>query len=131
MSDQSPINNEHRQSTYFLIRTAHHDQPEPVYAAFTHYSSASALLDALANKIYEADEVEKQLHRENPGLQCPRAISAVVCLRWSGVSFMIRRGTNDLQAILHRVECAWKAKEQGHLDELEFVIDVTLNMERL
>lgn len=51
---------------------------------------------------------------------------AMVLLQWSGVSFVMRRETDDLQSLAHRIGCAWRAKGEGELQAFEFVIRVTL-----
>lgn len=83
----------------------------------------------MGDEVTECDEVWDQLSSEMPELYRRYAISAVVRLRWSNVSFVIRRGTDDLQALVNRVGCAWRAKDQGKLDTFEFAIEVTLNMD--
>lgn len=56
---------------------------------------------------------------------------AVVTLPWSSTktAFMIRPDTDDLNALLDRLGCAWAAQEQGKLDMLELEVEVTLNFE--
>lgn len=51
---------------------------------------------------------------------------AVVLLQWSGVSFVMRRETDDLQSLANRIAWAWRAKREGDLRTFEFVIQVTL-----
>lgn len=83
----------------------------------------------MTEKMAEFDPIWKQFTRDMPQLQPGHTTSAVVFLRWSGVSFVIRRGTDDLQALIDRVGCAWRAKNQGELRTFEFEIEVTLKTE--
>lgn len=117
-------------ATYFLVRSADDTGPqEPVCVPFeiNQNDNTDRFLDRMADKLDETDtEVWDQLSREMPALRRRRAVSAIVHLRWSKVSFVIRRGTGDLQALLNRVGSAWRAKQQGELSTFEFGIELTL-----
>lgn len=82
----------------------------------------------MAKKVAESDPILRQITRDMPPFQRRQVTSAVVHLRWSGVSFVIRLGANDLQALMDRVGCAWSAKNKGELHTFEFQIDVSLRM---
>lgn len=119
-------------ATYFLVRSADDTCPqEPVYVPFEIYQNDNTdrFLDRMTDKLDAADKVWGQLSREMPALRRRNTVSAMVYLRWSKVSFVIRRGTGDLQALLNRVGYAWRAKQQGELSTFEFGIELTLRME--
>lgn len=104
-------------------------QPQHVCVPFEIFQNADRFLDRMSEKMAEFDPVWRQISSDMPQLQRRHATSAVVYLRWSGVSFVIRRGTDDLQALIDRVGCAWTAKNQGALRTFEFEIEVSLKME--
>lgn len=101
------------------------DNPqEPVCVPFEFYHDANDFLNKLEDKA--GNTVCQQLFSEMP---CLKRCYAVVYLNWSGVSFVIRRGKQDLQALENRVICAWNAKDEGALNMIEFEIGVTLKPE--
>ena len=76
--------------------------------------------------VADLDDPSKQFLDEMPILQ---RRYAVVQLEWSQVEFVIRAHRDeDLQALMNRVGCAWRAKAQGDLTVFEFEIRVTLKM---
>ncbi|KAJ6119242.1 hypothetical protein N7523_003522 [Penicillium sp. IBT 18751x] len=109
-------------ATYFLVTSSELDNPqEPVCVPFEFYHDADDFLNKMENKV--GDKVSQQLLSE---MACLNRCYAVVHLNWSGVSFVIRRGGQDLQALENRVICAWNAKDEGALNMIEFEIGVTL-----
>ncbi|KAJ5678454.1 uncharacterized protein N7477_004087 [Penicillium maclennaniae] len=109
-------------ATYFLVTSSEFDNPqEPVCVPFEFYHDADDFLNKMENKA--GDAVSQQLLSE---MVCLNRCYAVVHLNWSGVSFVIRRGGQDLQALENRVICAWNAKDEGALNMIEFEIGVTL-----
>jgi hypothetical protein len=112
-------------STYFLVTSSESLNPrEPVCIPFDFFKDADDFLDKMEEKL--GDEASRQLYNEMPILT---QRYAVVRLNWSGVSFVIRRGKPDLQALDYRVFCAWNAKDDGELPMIEFEIGVTLKPE--
>lgn len=112
-------------ATYFLVTSSESPSPrEPVCIPFEFYRDSDDFLDKMEEKF--GDEASRQLYNEMPSLS---RRYAVVRLNWSGVSFLIRRGKPDLQALDYRVFCAWKAKDDGELTMIEFEIGVTLKPE--
>lgn len=113
-----------------MIRYTDNDgQLQHVCVPFEIFQNADRFLDRMAEKMAEFDPVWRQISRDVPQFQRRHATSAVVYLRWSDVSFVIRRGTDDLQALIDRVSCAWQAKSQGVLHMFEFEIEVNVKME--
>ncbi|KAJ5309457.1 Heat shock protein DnaJ N-terminal [Penicillium atrosanguineum] len=109
-------------ATYFLVTSSESDNPqEPVCVPFEFFHDADDFLNKMEDKA--GATVSKQLYSE---MACLNRCYAVVHLNWSGVSFMIRRGKPDLQALENRVICAWNAKDEGTLNMIEFEIGVTL-----
>ncbi|KAJ5573423.1 uncharacterized protein N7459_007850 [Penicillium hispanicum] len=114
-------------ATYFLVQEE--DNPmEPVCVPFESFTSSTSFLKRMEEEcgIWEVDETSRQLFDDMPIL---RRRYAVVHLKWSGARFVIRRDSDDLQALVNRVGYAWKAKDQGQLGVFEFEIGVTLKME--
>jgi len=112
-------------ATYFLVTSSESGNPrEPVCIPFEFYRDADDFLDKMEDKF--GDETSRQICNEMPSLSRQYA---VVRLNWSGVSFVIRRGTQELQALDYRVLCAWNAKDDGELAMIEFEISVTLKPE--
>jgi hypothetical protein len=111
-------------ATYFLVQE-HGSQNAPVCVPFRNFEDYRTTDDFL-------DEMEKRCCCEHdpPLLQLFEGVrqfsQAVVLLQWSGVSFVMRRETNDLRPLANRIGCAWRAKEEGKLQTFEFVIRVTL-----
>lgn len=113
-------------ATYFLVTSSVIDNPEePVCIPFTFYHDADEFLNQMEEHV--GDAVSSQLYNDMPYLN---RCYAVVHLNWSGVSFVIRRGKEDLHALENRVICAWNAKDEGGLNMIEFEIGVTLKPDR-
>lgn len=113
-------------ASYFLVTASEENhRREPVCIPFNFFETTDAFLDAMEEGLgfLERDGSSMQLYNEMSTL---RRRYAVVHLKWSGVCFVIRRGTDDLQALVNRVRCAWAAKDRGELDLFEFKIGVTL-----
>ncbi|KAJ5156999.1 uncharacterized protein N7482_008099 [Penicillium canariense] len=114
-------------ATYFLVREDR-SRREPVCVPFHNFEESQTTDDFL-------DEMEKRCRFEHDGsllqlfADIPHCSYAVVLLRWSGVSFVMRRETDDLQSLMNRIGCAWRAKEEGELQAFEFAVEVTLRME--
>lgn len=111
-------------ATYFLI----HDEESrtgTVCRTFQLYRNATAFLDDM-EKACSIDEFYAQIASEMPELEEPifRYSYAMIHLKWSGATFVMRRGTDDWQALVDRVGCAWTAKANGELSTVEFVIEV-------
>lgn len=111
-------------ATYFLVQEDG-SQREPVCVPFRNFEDYHTTDEFL-------DEMEKRCCCEHePSMlqlfEDVRQFShAVVLLQWSGVSFVMRRETDDLQSLANRIGCAWRAKGEGQLETFEFVIRVTL-----
>ncbi|CEJ54007.1 hypothetical protein PMG11_00335 [Penicillium brasilianum] len=111
-------------ATYFLVQE-HGSQREPVCVPFRNFDDYETTDEFL-------DEMEKRCCCEHePSMlqlfEDVRQFShAVVLLQWSGVSFVMRRETDDLQSLANRIAWAWRAKREGELRTFEFVIQVTL-----
>ncbi|KAJ5363802.1 uncharacterized protein N7496_009515 [Penicillium cataractarum] len=111
-------------ATYFLVQE-HGSQREPVCVPFRNFEDYNTTDEFL-------DEMEKRCccEHEPSMLQLFEEVRqfshAVVLLQWSGVSFVMRRETDDLQSLANRIGCAWRAKGEGELQTFEFVIRVTL-----
>jgi hypothetical protein len=110
-------------ATYFLVQEQG-SQGEPVcvpFRNFEDYKTSDEFLDEMEKRCCEHDPSTLQLFE---GVW--KFSHAVVLLQWSGVSFVMRRETDDLQSLANRIGCAWRAKENGELQAFEFVIRVTL-----
>jgi len=111
-------------ATYFLVQE-YGSQNAPVCVPFRNFEDYRTTNDFL-------DEMEKRCccEYDPPLLQLFEGVRqfshAVVLLQWSGVSFVMRRETDDLRSLANRIGCAWRAKEEGELQTFEFVIRVTL-----
>ena len=114
-------------ATYFLVQEEG-SQNEPVcvpFQNFEDYRTSDEFLNVMEKKCcYEHEPSRLQLF-EN----VPQFSHAAVSLQWSGVSFVMRRETDDLKSLANRIGCAWRAKEQDELQTFEFVIRVTLKRE--
>lgn len=110
-------------ATYFLVQEQG-SQGEPVcvpFRNFEDYKTSDEFLDEMEKRCCEHDPSMLQLFED-----VWKFSHAVVLLQWSGVSFVMRRETDDLQSLANRIGCAWRAKENGELQAFEFVIRVTL-----
>ncbi|KAJ5179165.1 hypothetical protein N7492_002375 [Penicillium capsulatum] len=106
-------------ATHFLL----HDEDGttgPVCRSFQNYSDATAFLDDMEKALLK-NASSAQIYNENPIFQCQYAL---INLKWSGTTFIMRRGSDDWQALVDRVGCAWTAKANGELNVVEFVIEV-------
>lgn len=111
-------------ATHFLIQDED-GQTGPVCRTFQNYPNASAFLEDM-EKACSIDSSSAQIANEMRGLETPisRYQYAVIHLKWSGTRFVMRRGSDDWQALVDRVGCAWTAKANGELQAVEFVIEV-------
>lgn len=111
-------------ATYFLVQEDG-SQSESVcvpFRNFEDYRTTNDFLDEMEKRCcYEHEPSRLQLFED-----VPQFSHAAVLLQWSGVSFVMRRETEDLKSLANRIGCAWRAKEQGELQTFEFVIRVTL-----
>ena len=114
-------------ATFFLVQEENSSM-EPVCVSFENYTSSTNFLQRMeeACGIWSVDETSRQLFEDMPML---RRRYGVVHLKWSGARFVIRRESDDLQALRDRLGCAWMARDRGQLTALEFEIGVTLKME--
>ena len=114
-------------ATFFLVKDDS-SQMEPVCVSYREFRSSSAFIKTMEDKsgIFDSEDASSQFFDDMP---CLRGRYAVVRLKWSGATFVIRRNSDDLQALENRVICAWMAKEKGELDSFEFEIQVTIKME--
>lgn len=114
-------------ASYFLVTASEDHHREAVCIPFNFFETTDEFLDAMEEglSLPGGDDSSMQLYNEMSTL---RRRYAVVHLKWSGVCFVIRRGTDDLQALVNRVRCAWAAKDRGELELFEFKIGVTLKM---
>ncbi|KAI2788997.1 hypothetical protein POX_e07023 [Penicillium oxalicum] len=114
----------HSLATYFLVQEdCSSNTPVCVpFCNFDDYRTTNEFLDEMEKRCCCAHEPSMlQLFED------VRQYSyAVVSLQWSGVSFVLRRETDDLQSLANRIGCAWRAKGAGELQTFEFVVKVTL-----
>ena len=115
-------------STYYLVQ-AENSQMEPVCVLFETFESSTNFLERMeeACGIWSVDETSRQIFDDMPIL---RRRYAVVHLKWSGARFVIRRDSDDLQALVERIGAAWLARTQGKLNVFDLEIGVMLKTEQ-
>lgn len=120
-----PYCRELEQATYFLVQDE--SQTGPWCVPFQNFGTTTAFIEAM-ERACSLDASSAQIASEMSRLNVPifHHQYALVHLKWSGVKFMMRRGSDDWKALADRIEYAWAAKGHGELGALEIVIEVKL-----
>ncbi|KAJ5278612.1 hypothetical protein N7478_003984 [Penicillium angulare] len=114
-------------ATYFLVKSNISSLLTPVCVPFSTFKSSTDFINQLVAKCLprglSVNDSEEQFHDMQP--------NAVITLPWSSskTPFVLRPDTDDLEALMARLSCAWTAQEQGKLQMFGFEVEVMLNFE--
>ncbi|KAJ5483934.1 hypothetical protein N7539_005730 [Penicillium diatomitis] len=112
------------QATFFLVHEHSAENPAVCvpFRNFEEYQTATEFLDEMWKRCCCAQE--PSLIQLVGGVR--QYSHAVVSLCWSGVSFVLREDTDDLQSLVDRISCAWRAKQKGEWGLFELAVRVVL-----
>ncbi|KAJ5688623.1 hypothetical protein N7462_003015 [Penicillium macrosclerotiorum] len=121
------------QTTHFMVRRDKLSAPRGAVIVTFETLKKCAGTDEFLDAIERASRFSKCNENEDQDKdEAPRCTGAVVGLRWSGMWFEVRRGSNDLESLGDQIRQAWVAKRDGLLNSiLQFVIDVHLRIDQI
>ncbi|KAJ5106138.1 hypothetical protein N7456_002813 [Penicillium angulare] len=116
-----------QRATYFLVKSNISSLLSPVCVPFSSFKSSTDFINQLMAKCLPrglpVNDSEEYFNDIRP--------YATITLPWSSskTPFVLRPDTDDLEALMARLGCAWTAQEQGKLQLFEFEVEVMLTFE--